>query len=58
MHDVDQLLSDLIAMLESSKPNPVLWNSSAARALELQVDHLQNQLRHVQASLIHLPVQL
>jgi predicted transcriptional regulator len=54
MHNVEQLLIELIAQLESSKPNPVLWNSSAARALERQVENLQHQLRRLQHSLIQL----
>jgi hypothetical protein len=55
MHEVEPLLASLIAQLESSKPNPVLWNSSAARALERQLDELQNRLRTLQSQLIHLP---
>jgi hypothetical protein len=55
MHDVSPLLDELIAQLESSKPNPTLWNSSAARALEHQLTELQHRLRLLQSQLIHLP---
>ena len=55
MHEVEPLLNELIAQLESSKPNQTLWNSSAARALEYQVNELQNRLRTLQSQLIHLP---
>jgi hypothetical protein len=55
MHEVEPLLNELIAHLESSKPNPLLWNSAAARALETQLGELQNRLRFLQAQLIHLP---
>jgi hypothetical protein len=55
MHEVEPLLNELIAHLESSKPNPLLWNSSAARALERQLGELQNRLRFLQTQLIHLP---
>ena len=55
MPDVSTLLNELIAQLEQAKPNPVLWNSSASRALELQIDELQNELRILQTQLIDLP---
>jgi hypothetical protein len=55
MHDVSPLLDELIAQLESSKPNPTLWSSSAARALEQQLTELQHRLRLLQSQLIHLP---
>jgi hypothetical protein len=52
MHDVQVLLSQLVAQLESAMPNPALWNSSAARALQMQLEQLQYRLRQVQASLL------
>jgi hypothetical protein len=55
MHEVENLLVDLIAQLETSKPNPVLWNSAAARALENQISHLQRQLHTLRSQLVHLP---
>lgn len=56
MHNVDLLLNELIAQLESAKPNPTLWSSSAARALDHQIEVLQQQLRNLKLQLIHLPV--
>jgi hypothetical protein len=55
MHDVFLLIDQLIAHLEQSKPNPTLWRSSAAKALELQIAGLQLDLRNLQHQLIHLP---
>lgn len=55
MHEVEPLLDELIAHLEASKPNPVLWSSSAARALENQLDELQHLLRTLKSQLIQLP---
>jgi hypothetical protein len=55
MPDVSTLLNELIAQLEQAKPNPVLWNSSASRALELQLEALQTELRILQHQLIDLP---
>jgi hypothetical protein len=55
MPDVSTLLNELIAQLEQAKPNPLLWNSLASRALELQIDLLQTELRILQTQLIVLP---
>ncbi len=55
MHEVETLLAQMIALLETSKPNPLLWNSAAARALENQISQLQNQLHSLRGQLIHLP---
>jgi hypothetical protein len=55
MPDVSTLLSELIAQLEQAKPNPVLWSSSASRALELQIDSLQTELLLLQTQLIVVP---
>jgi hypothetical protein len=55
MHEVEPLIHELIALLETSKPNPTLWNSSASRALENQLSELQNRLRGLQVQLLHLP---
>jgi hypothetical protein len=52
MHDVNFLISQLVAQLESAMPNQALWNSSAARALQAQIEHLQYRLRLVQSSLL------
>lgn len=55
MSDVSTLINELIATLEHSKPNPLLWNSSSSRALEAQIDALQTELRILQHQLIELP---
>lgn len=55
MSDVSTLINELIATLEQSKPNPLLWNSSSSRALELQIDALQTELLILQHQLIELP---
>jgi hypothetical protein len=55
MSDVSTLINELIATLEYSKPNPLLWYSSSSRALELQIDSLQTELRILQHQLIELP---
>jgi hypothetical protein len=55
MHELQILLGQLVAQLESAKPNPQVWNSSAARALEQQLESIQHRLRSLQAKLIRLP---
>ena len=55
MHDLEILLGQLIAQLESAKPNPQVWCSSASRALEQQLEGLQYRLRTLQNNLYSLP---
>ena len=55
MHDLEILLGQLVAQLESAKPNPQVWNSSASRALEQQLEVLQYRLRTLQQNLYSLP---
>jgi len=56
MHDVDLLLLSLVSQLESAKPNPLLWSSSAARALHRQLEDIQNTFHALRSNLINLPV--
>ena len=55
MQELEYLLAQLVSQLESAKPNPQVWNSSAARALEQQLESIQHRLRSLQTNLIRLP---
>ena len=55
MTQVDQELVALIAKLHAAFPEAHLWNGSAARACQAEIQKLVDELHRLRANLIALP---
>ena len=55
MNQVDQELAKLIAKLHAALPEARLWSGSAARACEVEIQKIVDDLSRLRAHLVVLP---